>query len=90
MYLFNEKSISILAEKVGLKIDKVYYDSTEAQFWVSEQYKRNIPLLAENSYATSRKNSIFSRSQIRGYKKETLKLNKLGLGDQASFILSAK
>lgn len=90
IYLFNEKSMAILADKVGLKIDKVYYDSIESQFWASEQYKQGIPLLAENSYANSRKKSIFSRAQIKGYQKETRRLNKIGLGDQAGFILSAK
>ena len=90
IYLFNEKSMAILADKVGLKIDKVYYDSIESQFWASEQYKQGIPLLAENSYAKSRKKSIFSGAQIRYFKKETRRLNTLGLGDQAGFILSAK
>lgn len=89
IYLFNEKSMAILAHKVGLKIEKVFYDSSDAQFWGSEQYKAGIPLLSENSYAKSRKRSIFSRAQIRRYKKETRRLNELGLGDQAGFILTA-
>ena len=90
IYLFNEKSISILADKAGLKLDQVFYDAIESQFWASEQYKQGIPLLAENSYAKSRKKSIFSRAQIRHFKKETERLNKIGLGDQAGFVLSSK
>lgn len=90
IYLFNEKSISILADKAGLKIEKVYYDSNEDQFLGSEQYKLDIPLLADNSYAKSRRNSIFSRRQFRQYKKEAERLNNLKLGDMAGFILSLK
>lgn len=90
IYLFNEKSIAILADQLGLKVEQVYYDSYDFQFWGSEQYKRGIPLLAENSYAKSRKKSIFSRAQIRKYQKESERLNQLGLGDQAGFILSLK
>lgn len=90
IYLFNEKSMAILADKVGLKIDKVYYDSNEDQFLGSEQYKQGIPLLADNSFTKSRKKSIFSHSQIRRYKKEAKRLNSLKLGDMAGFILSCK
>lgn len=90
IYLFNEKSIAILADKVGLKIERVYYDSSSDQFLGSEQYKLDIPLLADNSYVKSRKKSIFSRAQIRHYKRKAKQLNKLGLGDQAGFILSTK
>lgn len=90
VYLFNEKSMNLLADKVGLKIEKVYYDSSDGQFWGSEQYKLDIPLLADNSYAKSRKKSIFSRAQIRKYKDKARQLNKSGFGDLAGFILSAK
>ncbi len=90
IYLLNEKSMAILADKVGLKIDKVYYDSNEDQFLGSEQYKQDIPLLADNSFTKSRKKSIFSHSQIRQYKKEAKHLNNMKLGDMAGFILSAK
>jgi SAM-dependent methyltransferase len=90
IYLFNEKSMEILAGKVALKVEKIYYDSIESQFWASEQYKKGIPLFAENSFAKSRKNSMFSRAQIRRYQKESKRLNSIGLGDQAGFILSSK
>lgn len=39
-FLHTEKSMEILAEKVGLEITRVEYDSTEFQFWGSELSKR--------------------------------------------------
>jgi len=39
------KSFEILTKKVGLKIKKIIFDSTDFQFWGSELYKMGIPLV---------------------------------------------
>jgi 2-polyprenyl-3-methyl-5-hydroxy-6-metoxy-1,4-benzoquinol methylase len=85
--VFSEKAILLLAEQSGFKVEKIIYDSTAFQFWGSEQYQKNIPLRANNSYAENPKASIFKESQIKQYEKEAEVLNKSEKGDQACFCL---
>lgn len=87
LFLHTKKSIKILAEKSGFKIEKINYDSRSWQFWGSEQYSKNISLLEENSYYLSPRKSIFSANDIKKFEEETVKLNEIGEGDQAEFYL---
>lgn len=86
-YLHSVKSMQILAEQAGLKIEEVVYDSWEFQFWGSEQYKNDIPLKSELSYESNPQKSIFTDEDIKNYKMESKKLNQLKQGDQATFYL---
>jgi len=87
LFLHTKKSIKILADNSGFKIEKISYDSRSWQFWGSEQYSRNISLLDENSFYINPKRSIFSKSEIEKFEEETKRLNKIGEGDQAEFYL---
>jgi SAM-dependent methyltransferase len=87
IFIYSRKSMEILAPKIGFKIKEIIYDSTEFQFWGSEQYKRGIPLVSDISYAVNRKKSIFSKKQIRVFKKLAREFNLKGIGDQAVFYL---
>jgi len=89
-FIHTVKSLTYLAEKVGLKLVHIYYDSTDFQFWGSEQYLRDIPLMSENSYAVNPKKSIFTKSQIKKYKEMAKKLNENRQGDQAVFYFVKK
>lgn len=86
-FIHTKKSIELLANKYGFHINKIKYDSSELQFWGSEQYKKSIPLLHSKSYLNNAHNSIFSKSQIREFIKKSKELNASGLGDQAIFYL---
>jgi SAM-dependent methyltransferase len=86
-FLYSAKSLKILAEKTGFKIRKVVFDSTEIQFWGSEQYAKGIPLMAENSHAKYPDQSIFSEADLKNYKEWARKLNAESHGDQACFYL---
>jgi predicted SAM-dependent methyltransferase len=86
-YLYSVKSINILAEKAGLKIEKIDYDSTSFQFWGSEQLKNDIPLRDSRSYSINRKKSIFSKKTIRRFEAQAIELNEQKLGDQAIYHL---
>ena len=81
------ESFNLLIEKTDLKIQKVIFDSTEFQFWGSEQYKQDIALESEYSYAINPKKSIFTDEQIAEFKKKANELNGKKIGDQATFIL---
>jgi len=87
IFIYSRKSMEILAQKTGFKIKEILYDSTEFQFWGSEQYKKGIPLVSDISYAVNRKKSIFSKKQIRVFKKLAREFNLKGIGDQVAFYL---
>lgn len=87
-FLHTLKSFELLVEKSGLIIQDVIFDSTEFQFWGSEQYKRDIPLKAEDSYSVNPKKNIFTEKQIREFRKMAKELNKNKQGDQAGFYLT--
>lgn len=67
--IHNLESFDLLTRKAGFTVKKVIFDSTEFQFWGSEQYEKNIILRAANSYLIDPKNSIFTRKQIRKFRK---------------------
>ena len=56
----------------------------------SEQYKRDIPLEAANSYGRNRKRTIFTAKQFRQFSEMARELNQANEGDQAAFYLTAK
>jgi hypothetical protein len=54
LFLHTVKSIRLIAEKAGLEIKKIVYDSDEFQFWGSEQYLKSIALRGKGSLAFAR------------------------------------
>ncbi len=86
-FLFSIESLKVLAEKTKFKIKEIVYDSSEFQFWGSEQYLKDIPLMAENSYGKNPAKSIFTKTQIEDYKKMADKLNRESQGDQAAIYM---
>ncbi len=89
-FLHSIKSIKILVEKANFNLEKIVYDSSDFQFWGSEQYITDIPLLSEKSYAKDPSSSIFSDAKIKVFKQKARKLNLENLGDQAAFYLKKK
>jgi len=89
-FIHTLKSFELLVEKSGLFLQKVIFDSDEFMFWGSEQYKKNIPLYAENSYLFNPKKSMFTRKKIKEYKRKAKKLNTNKQGDQAAFYLAKR
>ena len=86
-YVHSVKSVKILAERAGLEVSSVAYDSSAFQFWASEQYALDIPLYDSRSYAVSPEKSIFTKQQIANFEKRAAELNRAKLGDQAAFYL---
>ena len=87
LYLHSRRSIALVAERAGLSIVDVFYDSSAFQYWGSEQYRKGIPLMAKDSYAIDRGASMFSKAEISRFEKDARTLNKQHKGDQATFIL---
>lgn len=89
-YLHTVQSLGHLAEKTGFEIIMVKFDSSEFQFWGSEQYLNDIPLYSEKSYLNNKRNSIITQKLIKKYHMESIKLNEMNDGDQACFFLAKK
>ena len=87
LFLHTPTSIQILAEQAALKVTDTTFDSTDFQFWSSEQYLRDIPLRDKRSYAENPRKSIFSKKEIRAFKTRAIELNKNKEGDSACFYL---
>lgn len=84
-FLHSIKSVQYLANKVGMNLFKVEFDSNYKQFADSERY------LLNESLKTPRKKGLlnFLRRKIKKirYKKMANKMNKMQSGDQAAFFL---
>lgn len=78
-FLHTKKSMQMLAEKSGLTLNGVLYDSYAFQFTGSEKYCRNISLHEETD--------IFTQEQIQEFANESIRLNEIEQGDQACFYL---
>lgn len=86
-YLHSLKSLNILTDKCGFKIEKIEYDSLATQFWGSDQYKKGIGWYDENSYAVNPAKSVFTKKIIKEYEKSAFELNEKERGDRACFYL---
>ena len=86
-FLHSIKSITLLAKKVNLNLEEIVYNSTDFQFWGSEQYLKNIPLKDPRSYGVDPSNSIFSNTEITVFKQKAKKLNLKNQGDACAFFL---
>jgi SAM-dependent methyltransferase len=84
--LQTRKSMELLAKKSEMKIVRVVYDSTEFQFWGSEQYLLDIPLMDKHSFQNDPMNGVFQSEKMKWFADESIRLNREQKGDQAAFI----
>ena len=87
LFLHSMQSMNVLAEQKGFKLENVVYDSFAFQQWGSEQYKKDIALHDENSYAVNPDKPPFSEADIREFETHSKELNASKSGDQAAFYL---
>lgn len=87
LFIHSIKSIEYIANECGLYIEKIIYDSEPFQFIGSEQYLRNIPLNAENSFFVNRSKSIFTKNDYKEYYLKSKQLNKELIGDQIAIFM---
>ena len=81
------RSMELLAENANLHLFDAAYDSTDFQFWGSEQYRRNISLFSDSSYLVSPRKSMFGYMDIFLFKKQAKRLNLRNRGDQLALYL---
>ena len=81
LVLHSRDSFERLAGACGFRIAEVVYDSTDFQFTGSECYRLDVPLESE------RARTMFTRREIRTFRRRAAKLNREERGDQAAFTL---
>ena len=86
-YLHSIQSMSILARRAGFYIERTAYDSDSVQFWGSELYSKDIPLVDSSTGKPNSKAAFFTRSELKKYSVQAEKLNAAKNGDQAVFYL---
>lgn len=88
-FLHSHGSLEIAALKVGLKVSRLWCDSTAMQFMASEQYQRDIPLMDPRSAAAGKGAGLFSRAQRKDYARWAAELNRNLRGDTICALLCA-
>ncbi len=86
-FLYSIRALELLSARAGFKIADVVYDSSGFQFWASEQYVRDVPLVSENSCWNRSSSPTFSESDILKFDEQAKVLNSSRRGDQAAFYL---
>ncbi len=81
LFIPNTESIRLIAERFGLELYKVEFDSLDSQFWATELYKRGKSL--EGTDITQE----FSKDEIAVFVKKAAQYNDQKIGDQACFYL---
>jgi SAM-dependent methyltransferase len=88
-FLHSVRSLRLLAEKSGLELKGILYNSTPFQFWGSEQYVKDIPLRSTQSLNEKLLHAIISVLPF-GAEQKAKELNQINQGDQAAFYMAKK
>ncbi|MBC9914696.1 class I SAM-dependent methyltransferase [Chitinophaga varians] len=85
-FIHSEQSMSLLAMQTGLEIERIVYDSTAFQFFGSEGYKQDLPLIRE----PGRDYPVLYKREFKNMVRKAARLNKDRRGDQACFFIRKK
>jgi SAM-dependent methyltransferase len=80
----SRQGMALAADRVGLRVEKTFDDSTVGQFLGSEAYRRDVSLTDPKILR------LFGPKRIWEWEKRAKRLNRKGRGDQTGFILRAK
>ena len=86
LVLHTERSIKALAGSAGMVVMESFYDSTAFQFWGSEMYADDVPLI-ERAGWLKKQGYRRGRRKLRDLNAHARRLNQLRDGDQAAFFL---
>ncbi|MDO9375256.1 MAG: class I SAM-dependent methyltransferase [Ferruginibacter sp.] len=90
IFVPTEKALKLMLEEAGFEIERFEYDSSDYVIWSSEQYLKGMPLHDPKSQMVNPKESMFSKGQIKEFRKLIQAENKKGNGDTAAIYLRKK
>jgi SAM-dependent methyltransferase len=80
----SRQGMALAADRVGLRVDKMFDDSTLGQFLGSEAYRRDVAFFDPKFL------KMFGPRRIWGWAKYAERVNQRGRGDMTGFVLRAK
>lgn len=86
LYLHSHTSIAQLGHSAGLDLIHTMHDSSAFEFYGSEQYRRDIPLNAANSYWRTPDNSEFTFREMATFTAMAEAANRDGRGGRGCFV----
>lgn len=88
LFVHSVKSITKLVSDAGFKVTKMIFDTEYPDIIASEQYQQGISMLNDNrSYFVNKKASIFTKTQIKKFKKYVEELNKTSTSSSIAIYL---
>lgn len=85
MFIPSEKGMMLLGSKAGFALERYEYDSTDYMIWSSEQYKKGISLYDPRSRMVNPKGGIFSKGELKEFRRIIGQENKKNHADTAAF-----
>lgn len=90
IFIPSEKALRMMLEEAGFEIDRFEYDSSDYVIWSTEQYKKGMALHDPKSQMINPKASLFTKTQIKEFRKIMKTENEKGNGDTAAIYLRKK
>jgi SAM-dependent methyltransferase len=87
IFIPSENGLKQLVTEAGFTIEKFYYDSFDYVIWASEQYKKGMALHDPKSHLINEKESMFTREQLKAFRKKMIGENAKDNGDMAAIYL---
>jgi SAM-dependent methyltransferase len=85
-HLFSVPAFEAYAWKQGFEVMRTICDSSDLQFWGSEQYRADIPMNDPRSYSVNPKTPFFTAERLRAFHEQAEELNRHLAGDSAYFL----
>lgn len=86
LYIHSHTSIRMLGEQVGMKLNQVFYDTSDFEFYGSEQYARDIALTDSQSVWTNPNTTLFSPDERRRFEELAAQANRTETAGRAAFV----
>lgn len=86
LYLHSDESIALCAENTALRLLTKMGDSLDFEFYGSEQYRRDIPLMDSRSYWLDRSSPLFSTEELDMFRQRAEEVNLNGHSGRACFF----
>jgi predicted SAM-dependent methyltransferase len=88
LFIHSVTSINKLVSDAGFKVTKMIYDALPFDIMASEQYERNISILNDDrSHFVNKQNSIFTKTELKKFKRMTKELNKTSRSSSIALYL---
>jgi len=84
-FLHTIRSLELLTQNAGFAIVSLKSFSSGFQFWGSEQYRMDIPLMSDRSVAKGA--SPFTRNELRAFERRARECDRRGEGDEIVVVL---